>query len=152
MITSRTQGPALLLIMEEESMSLLWVHVPKKFEGVLCATVLNTMVSTEIKSCDYYIVDQIVYTLSNGRCVKVDRSRIPRWFSSLPPQTAEGKTREQQIEEEEDLVTRVLFESGTFHISEWESDLYRSEFDTLTAGLSFTDVRKITREIVYRIR
>ena len=109
------------------------------------------MVSTEIKSCDYYIVDQIVYTLSNGRCVKVDRSRIPRWFSSLPPQTA-GMTQEQRIEEEEDLVTRVLFENGSFHISEWESNLYRSEFDTLTTGLSFTDVSKITREIVYRIR
>lgn len=106
------------------------------------------MASTDVKSCDYYIVDQIVYVFKDGRTLKLDRSRMPRWFEPLP----EGMTRAQQIMATEDLVTHVLFENDDWTVSGWEYSMYREEFDDLQTGLSLEDVYKITRETVYRIR
>ena len=95
-------------------MSLLWVHVREKLEEVPCLLVqVYTMASINVSSCDYYIVDQIVYVFKDGRIIKLDRSRLPRWFEPLPP----GLTRNQQIEETEDLVSHVLFEDGTWNVS-----------------------------------
>lgn len=104
-----------------------------------------------VKSCDYYIVDQIVYAFKNGRTLNLDRSRMPRWFSQLPP-LSEEMTRAQQIEENEDLVSHVLFEGGVWTVSGWEGAMYREEFDDLQTGLSLEDVYKIIRAMIYRIR
>jgi len=104
--------------------------------------------TAKVKSCDYYIVDQIVYTFKDGRHIRLDRSKMPRWFPGPVP---EGMTRAQQIEETEDLVTHVLFEDGVWNVSGWECTMYREEFDDLRCGLSLEDVRKITRELTYRL-
>lgn len=104
--------------------------------------------TAEVKSCDYYIVDQIVYAFKDGRRIALERSKMPRWFEPLP----EGMTRAQQIEETEDLVTHVLFEDGEWTVSGWECAMYREEFDDLDCGLSLEDVHKIVREMTYRIR
>jgi hypothetical protein len=102
-----------------------------------------------MNGCDYYLYDQIVYALKDGRIFRIDRSKLPRWFPGPIP---DGITREQQIEETEDLVTRVLFESGTWNVSADSGDYYRDEFLALGGGMDFGDVRKVTREIVFKMR
>jgi hypothetical protein len=102
-----------------------------------------------MNSCDYYLYDQIVYVFKNGHTIKLDRSKMPRWFPGPVP---EGMTRAQQIEETEDLVSHVLFEDGVWNVSGWECAMYREEFDDLDCGLSLEDVHKIVRELTYRLR
>ena len=87
--------------------------------------------TAEVKSCDYYIVDQIVYAFKDGRRIRLDRSKMPRWFSGPIPEDMA-----RAIEETEDLATHVLFEDGTWNVSGWECAMYREEFDDLRCGLS----------------
>jgi hypothetical protein len=99
---------------------------------------------------DYLIIDQVVYTFKNGRTVRIDRSKMPRCISSPVP---DGMTLKQYIEETEELMVHVLFEDGTWNVSVWEGEMYKEEIENLGLGqgLKFNDMRRVTREVVYRL-
>ena len=76
---------------------------------------------------DYYFVD-VIYVYYNvgaedSDILKILRSKQPRKVGTL----RNGQTKAQWIDENEELITRVIYDGGIWNVKEWESALYISE-------------------------
>lgn len=102
------------------------------------------------KSCDYYLTDSVFVEYFNDGMVlqtlRIDRSKMPRWVGELN----EGQSMVEWIEENEELVTRIVYETGVWTVKSWEQLYYTEELEDLKV-----DIRRVVtikRGVGYRIR
>jgi hypothetical protein len=101
----------------------------------------------EMSDPDYYLVD-CIFVCYNPGCevsdvLKITRSKQPRKVGPLAP----GQTKAAWIDENEDIVTRVIYEGGIWNVKDWESALYISEIADY--NLSIDTVISIKRIMSY---
>jgi hypothetical protein len=103
-----------------------------------------------MNSCDYYLMEMIVVRYDdNGETLStlcIRRSKTPRWFST--EFKSSGMTRQQWVEENEDLVTRVVYEEGHWNVSDWENSFYVEELAELNVAID--SVQSIKRVMTCR--
>ena len=96
-----------------------------------------------MSSPDYYLVDTILVEYDGGgeivNRMRIDRSKAPRWVGKLTPaQSVRG-----WIEENEELMTRIVYEDGRWNVKTWESVFYTEELAELNIAIG--SVLKISR-------
>lgn len=103
-----------------------------------------------MSSCDYYLVEKIVVRYDDDgealSTLSICRSKTPRWFSA--EFKSSGMTRRQWTEENEDLVTRVVYEDGYWNVSDWETSFYIEELAELNVAIN--SVQSIKRIMTCR--
>ena len=103
-----------------------------------------------MSSPDYYLTDSILVEYDGGgeivNRMRIDRSKAPRWVGKL----AHGQSVIQWIEDNEELVTRVVYEGGIWNVKTWESVFYTEELAEL--NIPIASVIKISRAISYKIK
>lgn len=76
---------------------------------------------------DYYIIDVIYVYYNSGTedsdILKILRSKQPRKVGAL----RHGQSKAQWIDENEELMTRLIYDDGIWNVKDWESALYISE-------------------------
>jgi hypothetical protein len=100
-----------------------------------------------MNSCDYFITDTIVVDYDGGSealsQIRIQRSRIPRWAKDMK----KGQSVASWVEENEDLMNRVVYEDGVWHVKTFETILYIEELGDFNIAMS--SVVKITRSKGY---
>jgi hypothetical protein len=102
------------------------------------------------KSCDYYITESVFVEYDNGgevlMTLRIDRSKLPRWIGKLQ----EGQSVDEWIEENEELLTRIVYEEGVWTVKAWEQLYYTEELADMK--IDFSRVVSIKRGVGYRLR
>ena len=103
-----------------------------------------------VASCDYYLLELIEVRYDGGGeapvVLRIHRSKTPRWFSA--GFKSSGLTRNQWIEENEELITRVVYEEGKWYVGYWQNSFYIEELADL--DIMIDTVQSIKRIITYR--
>lgn len=92
---------------------------------------------------DYYLLDYVFVYYNMGSehsdVLKILRSKQARKVGALNP----GQTKTQWIDENEELMTRIVYDGGIWNVKEWESVLYISEIEEY--NISIDNVLSIKR-------
>jgi hypothetical protein len=91
-----------------------------------------------MNSCDYYLLESVDIVYDGGgetvSSLRIHRSKQPRWF---PEEfKSSGMTREAWVEENEELMTRVIYEKGEWNVPDWQTEYYKEELEDLKVALS----------------
>jgi hypothetical protein len=98
---------------------------------------------------EYFLTEAVVVRYaSEGEAIcslQIIRSKQPRRTGEL----RRGQTVEAWINENEDLVTRVIYEAGVWNVKEWECGFYISEIADY--GINIDNVESVRRVVHYEI-
>ena len=102
--------------------------------------------SVAVGSCDYYLLELIEVRYDGGgeapAILRIRRSKTPRWFAA--DFMSSGLTRQQWVEENEDLVTRVVYEEGHWNVPDWENSFYVEELAELNVTIdSIQSIKRV---------
>jgi hypothetical protein len=93
---------------------------------------------------DYYIVDCIYVYYNMGAeasdVLKILRSKQPRKCGPCAP----GQTKAVWIDENEELMTRIVYDGSVWNVKDWEAALYISEIADYNIGIeSVLSIKRI---------
>jgi hypothetical protein len=98
---------------------------------------------------DYYLIEAVIVRYaSEGEALcslQIIRSKYPRRTGPLNA----DQTVEAWINENEDLMTRVIYERGVWNVKDWESSYYISEIAEY--GIHVSIVESVKRIVHYEI-